>query len=98
MENPIKTPSPEQMKLQRSNYIKQMKADIDILELDAKFWENKFKALQYKTAYAELEAKVQQDLMEMEAQMKAMQEQVLKTQGDLPSEEVPAPSEELVEN
>lgn len=98
MENTPKTPSPEQMKFERAKYIKQMKSDIDILELDAKFWENKFKALQYKTAYAELEAKVQQDIMEMEAQMKIMQEQVLKTQGSLPSEEVPAPSEELVQN
>lgn len=79
----------EQMKMMRSAYLKQMKDDVTVLELDSRFWEAKFKALHYKTQYAKLEAEIQEELQAVEKMMKDMQTEVLDNQGPLPSEETP---------
>lgn len=53
---------------QRAVYKQQMKQDIEILELDAKFWEAKFKGLYYKSQYAELASSLERAQKDFEAQ------------------------------
>ena len=81
MENQqVNGPSPEQLKQMRSNYVKTMKEDVQILELESRFWEAKYKGLMYRSEYAKLEAMLSQEEAEAEAMTKQMQEEVLKRQ------------------
>lgn len=87
MEKQGKALNPEQMKLMRSQYLKQMKDDVGVLELDARFWEAKFKALYYKDQFAKMEAQIQDELAAFQAMSEKMKEQVLDQQEDMPKEE-----------
>lgn len=80
MEDQVKGPSPEQLKLMRSNYVRTMKDDVQILELEQRFWKAKYESLLYKSEHAKLETIISQQLSEMEAMTKQMQEEVLKSQ------------------
>ena len=77
MEDVMKSMTPEQLKKARSEYYKRTTEDVKILELDARYWEAKLKAVTYRREFAKLEAIVQQELSEAE---KMMQEEVLKMQ------------------
>ena len=80
MEDQKMGPSPEQMKQMRSNYVRTMKEDVQILELEERFWKAKYNALKYKLDFATLEADISQQMSEMEAMTKEMQDPVLSEQ------------------
>ena len=74
------------MRVQRANFVKKMKDDVEILKLDSDYWEYKFKAMHYKHEYARMEAMIAQEMADAEAFEQKMKEQVLENQGPLPSE------------
>jgi hypothetical protein len=80
MEDQKVGPSPEQLKMMRSNYVRTMKDDVQILELEQRFWKAKYESLLYKSEHAKLEGIISQQLSEMEAMTAQMQDEVLNAQ------------------
>jgi hypothetical protein len=65
-----KNKSPEQVAFegQRKMHMRQLKMDVEVLELDARFWEAKFKGIHYKSQFAALEAQLIEEQARLQAE------------------------------
>lgn len=75
-----------------ATFKQQMKHDIELLKLDADFWEYKFKASHYKMQHMQLEA----DMENFRAAMQKQQAEILASQGELNG--TPEAIQEAIEN